>query len=131
MATDAAFANVPRVGMANPSATANNSFSSWANAVDLITGVAAGTVINRITVVGSGTPTIAGGLCILLNLSGTQKMIDEFIISALTGSATVATYWDSRSYSDLILPDANAKLQIASRVASQLVTAFAFGADLT
>lgn len=130
MATDPKFASTARAAQVQVS-VANTARDGTGTLGTLITGVAAGTKIFEIVVEATVTTT-AGMVRLFLSLDAgvTKRMIDEFPVSAITVSASVAAFRTARKYDNLILPDASATLYTSTHI-GEAINTFAFGADLT
>lgn len=132
MAANPAFANVPRIGVAAVSA-ANTNRDGTGTIVDVITGVTAGTRIERIILKATGDP--ADCIVNVFYFDGTTNFLfDAFDLeNPAAGSVTVDTYRVERAYLDLVLPSATAKLRasITAAPTAGAVNVFALGADLT
>lgn len=132
MAAAPTFASAPRIGFGSVS-TANTNRDGTGTIVDLLTGVAAGTRIERVVLQATGDP--ADSIVTLFIHDGTSyRLFDEFDIgNPAAASTTVAGFRVEKAYRDLILPSASFKLAAAITVAltSGAINAFAFGADLT
>ena len=129
MSSTPSFAVTPRVGSAAVSSSADNSWTTFTNAVDILTGVASGTKIEEVVIQGLGVTT-AGVLNIIYYDGTTNHLFDQVLITAVSGTSTAITFRAVRQYSNLILPSSSAKLRASSMVASQLIRVTAFGADL-
>lgn len=136
MSATPTFASVARIGYAAVS-TANTQFDGTGTVADVITGVAAGTRIERIVIVAGGStgPNPADGMVNIFIHDGTAyRYFDSFDHGdPAAGSTTVAPYREERSYLDLVLPSASYKLAASTTVAltSGSWNVFAFGSDLT
>lgn len=132
MAATPAFANVPRVGVGSVT-VANTGRDGTGTLVDIITGVAAGTRVERIIVKATGDP--ADSIVNLFYFDGTTNwLLDAFDIGDPgAGSNTLDTYREERAYIDLVLAGATHKIKASITVAltTGAVNVFAFGADLT
>jgi hypothetical protein len=131
MATNPAFISTPRIGRASLS-TANTATDGTGTITDLITGVAAGTRV--LEIVTQGTATTVAALVNLFLWDGTNwDLFDQVTISATAGSNTVKGNRLSTVYSNLVLPNATAKLGCTISVAptSGTVRVTALGGDLT
>lgn len=130
------FSSTPRIGYGTVS-TANTQFDGTGTVVDILTGVAAGTRIERVVAAcgGSTTPNPADSMVNFFIHDGTSyRYFDTWDIGdPAAGSTTVAPYREERAYSDLILPTASYKLAASITVAltSGTFSVFAFGSDLT
>lgn len=132
MAAAPVFANTPRIGPGSVT-VANTARDGSGTLVDIITGVAAGTRIERIIVKATGDP--ADSVVNLFLYDGTTNwFFDAFDIGdPAAASTTVDSFRDERAYSDLVLPNASWKIKASITVAltSGAVNVFALGADLT
>ena len=127
MATQPAFATVPRIGFAQVSA-ANTNRDGTGTVVTVITGVAAGTRIAEVVV--EATVTTTAGMVRLYLFDGTNtRLFDEIAIAAATPSASVRTTRVSTVYTNLILPSASWQLR-ASTHNAEAMNVIALGADL-
>jgi hypothetical protein len=127
MATQPAFATVPRIGSAQVSA-ANTNRDGTGTIVTVITGVAAGTRIAEVVV--EATVTTTAGMVRLYLFDGTNtRLFDEVAIAAATPSASVKTTRVSTVYTNLILPSASWQLR-ASTHNAEAINVIALGADL-
>ena len=101
--------------------------------VDILTGVAAGTRIERVVVKSTGDP--ADSIVTLFVHNGTSYFLfDEFDLgNPAAGSATAEAYRVERRYEDLVLASSSMKLAAAITAAptTGVMNVFAFGADLT
>jgi len=129
MATQPAFATVPRIGSAQVSA-ANTNRDGTGTLVTVITGVAAGTRIAEVVVEATVTTTAGMVRLYLSSDSGTtNRLFDEVAIAAATPSASVKTTRVSTVYTNLILPSASWQLR-ASTHNAEAMNVIALGADL-
>lgn len=127
MATQPAFATVPRIGSAQVSA-ANTNRDGTGTIVTVITGVAAGTRIAEVVV--EATVATTAGMVRLYLFDGTNtRLFDEIAIAAATPSASVRTTRVSTVYTNLILPSASWQLR-ASTHNAEAINVIALGADL-
>lgn len=128
MASTPAYASTPRIGMAQVS-TANTNRNGTGTIADVLTGVAAGTRIERVVVEGTGTTT--AGMVRLYLYDGTNtRLYREVSVTAITPSASVQVFRSEFALTDCVLPSASWKLQ-ASTHNAETFNLFAFGADLT
>ena len=126
------FAIVPRIGYGSVTA-ANTNRDGTGPIVDILTGVAAGTKINEITLQATGDPADSVVTIFLYDGTG-YRLFDEFDLGdAAAASTTASGYRTTRTYSNLVLPSASWKLGAAITVAltSGAINVLAFGADLT
>lgn len=132
MAAGPAFASVPRIGFASVS-TANTNRDGTGTIVDALTGVAAGTRIERIVLITTGNP--ADSIVKVYLFDGTTyRLYDEFDLGDPAAASTVLPgYRTERSYPDLILPSASWKVAFDITVAltAGVIDAFVLGSDLT
>jgi hypothetical protein len=130
MATTPAFAATPVTGHASPSATADAEYGSTdapAHAVVLLAGGANGTKVEEIDCVGTGE-TVAGNLIVFIYDGTTYWPVDNFLVTVVTPSTTVAPYSATHTFNNLFVP-LGSSLYITSAVASQLVAVTAYGGD--
>jgi hypothetical protein len=127
MATQPAFATTPRIGLGQVS-TANTNRDGTGTIATILTGVAAGTRINEITIEGTGTTT-AGMVRLYLHDGTNTRMFDEFPIPANTASHFVAAYRTTKTYDNLVLPSASWSIRASTHVA-ETFNVFVLGADL-
>jgi len=132
VASSPAFASTPRIGVGSVS-TANTNRDGTGTLVDIITGVAAGTRIERVAVQATNNP--ADSIVTLFLFDGTTNWLwDEIDIGdPAAASTTSAGYRYDKAYLDLVLPNASWKLRAAITVAptAGVVNVFALGGDLT
>lgn len=133
MATAPAFIGTPRIGIGQvDTAQTARASGTTSNVVDVITGAASGTRILEVVVKATDDP--ADSCVVLWLFDGTQAhCLDEIDIgNPAAGSATVASYRNSVTYSNLVLPNASWKLQasITATTTGGKVNVIAFGGDL-
>lgn len=132
MASAPVFATTPRVGFAAVS-VANTNRDGTGTIVDAITGVAAGTRIERVVVITTGNP--ADSIVTMFLFDGsTYRLFDEFDLGDPAAASTTVPGWRTeKAYSDIILPSASWKIGFAITVAltSGIMDCFVFGSDLT
>jgi hypothetical protein len=132
MANVPAFASTPRIGFGAVS-TANTNRDGTGTIVDIITGVAAGTRVNRVVLQTTGDP--ADSIITLFLYDGAAyRLFDEIDLgNPAAASTTVTGAHYERSYTDLVLPSASWKLAAAITVnlTAGVMNVFAYGADLT
>lgn len=129
MATQPAFATVPRIGLAQVSGV-NTNRDGTGTIVTVITGVAAGTRIAEVVVEATVTTTAGMVRLYLSSDSGTtNRLFDEVAIAAATPSASVKTTRVSTVYTNLILPSSSWQLR-ASTHNAEAMNVIALGADL-
>jgi hypothetical protein len=132
MSANPAFASIPRLGFGSIS-TANTNFDGTGTIVDLLTGVTAGTRIERITIVATVDPADSM-VNIFLHDGTSYRYFDSFDLgNPASGSTTVPPYREERPYQDLVLPSSSWKIAASITVAltSGVINAFVHGADLT
>lgn len=138
MAATPAFASTPRLGAALVT-TANTNRDGTGTVSDLLTGVAAGTRVDRIVAQAAGTgaapPNPADSILTIFVFSGaTYFLYDEWDLGDPAVASVTVTGWRAeKTYSDLILP-LNAKIAAGLTVAMTAgtgINVFAHGADLT
>src|SRR4051794_30627293 len=110
MATEPAFASTPRCEIAQI-ATANTNRDGTGTIGTVATGVAAGTKIEEVHIHATVTTT-AGMVRLYLSNDGgtTWRLFDEVVVSAITVAAGTAGFDAVKTYSNLVLRDASAKL---------------------
>ncbi len=129
MATQPAFATVPRIGLAQVSA-ANTNRDGSGTVVTVITGVAAGTRIAEVVVEATVATTAGMVRLYLFNAADSStRLFDEIAIAAATPSASVRATRVSTVYTNLILPSASWQLR-ASTHNAEAINVIALGADL-
>lgn len=132
MASAPAFASVPRIGVGAVS-TANANRDGTGTLVDILTGVAAGTRIERVVVKATSNP--ADSIVTLFLFDGTTNWLFDEVDPGdpAAASTTVTSYRYEKAYDDLVLPSASWKLRAAVTVAptAGVLNVLAFGADLT
>jgi hypothetical protein len=113
--------------------TANTARDGTGTIATIVTGVAAGTRINRVVLKATGDP--ADSVVTLFLHDGTNYFLfDEFDLgNPAAGSTTVPAYREERVYSDLVLPSASWSLRAAITVAltAGVINVFALGEALT
>jgi hypothetical protein len=132
MASTPAFASTPRLGVAAVSG-ANTNFDGTGTIVDILTGVTAGTRIERVVIQTTGNP--ADSMMTLFIHNGTSYFLFDVVDMGdpAAQSTTVAGFRWERKYNDLVLPSSSHKFAAAITVAltAGVMNVFAFGADLT
>lgn len=128
MASAPKYASAARFECAQVSA-ANTNRDGTGTIVDLITGVAAGTRIDRLRVVAT-TTTTAGVVRIYWHDGTNTRLYREYIVPAITPSTSVEVFSVEEQLFDLILPSASHKLRASTHVA-ETFNVFAMGSDLT
>ena|ERR1043165_1710868 len=122
------FASVGRLGIAALSA-ANTNRDGTGTIVDALTGVAAGTRIDRLRVCATAT-TAAGVVRVFLHNGTAYKLYKEYIVPAITPSTTVEVWSVEEKIEDVVLPSASWKIAFSTHNA-ETFNAFALGSDLT
>jgi hypothetical protein len=126
MAADASYAATPRLGIGQVSA-ANTNRDGTGTLVDILTGVAAGTRVDRVVV--DATVTTTAGMVRLYIHDGTNtRLYAEIPIAAVTVSASVAGFRASIETPDLNLPSTSHVLK-ASTHNAEAMNVFAHGGD--
>lgn len=126
MATDPAFAATTLLGANAVAAAADNSWTTFPNAVDIVTGGASGSKIEEVWFQGIGVTV--NGIVNLIYFDGTTNhLIDQVLFAGVSGSSTAAAERFIRRYPNLFLGSNTQKLRASSMVASQLVKVIAFG----
>ena len=134
MATTPRFASTARVEYVQATA-ANTARDGTGTVPSVMTGVAAGTRVDRVIIQAAGTTT-AGVVRLFLSHDGgtTKRLIREVLVTALTPSTTVAAF---RAEIDMATPagpfllrDASAQLLVSTHNA-ETFNVIAIGGDLT
>ncbi len=132
MANAPVFATVARIGFASVT-VANTNRDGTGTIVDALTGVAAGTRIERVALQATANPADSTVQLYLHN--GTSYLLyDEFDLGdPPASSATVIGYRTIRKYEDLVLPSASWKVAfaISAALTAGAINCFVLGADLT
>lgn len=132
MATTPVFAVTPRIGFASVT-VANTNRDGTGTIVDALTGVAAGTRIERVVLQSTGDP--ADSIVTMFLHDGTgYRLWDEFDLSNPTAaSVSVPGFRTEKAITDLVLPSASWKVAFAITVAltAGAMNCFVNGADLT
>lgn len=132
MASTPTFASTPRLGFGSVS-TANTNRDGTGTIVDILTGVTAGTRVERLVLQTTGNPSDSI-VTIFLYDGTTYRLFDEFDLGdPAAASATVPGWRTERAYRDLILPSSSWKLAaaITAALTAGVMDVFAFGSDLT
>ncbi len=130
MSSSPTFTSTPRTVAINV-ASGNTGRDGSGTPTALITGAAAGTKV--LEIVAQATVTTTAGMVrifITTDNGSNIRLFDEFPIAVATVSASVAGIRVSKTYSNLLLADANAKLY-ATTHNSESINVVAFAADLT
>lgn len=126
MTADPGFASTVLLGANSVSATADNSWTTFTNAVDIVTGGASGSKIEEVIFQGIGV-TLNGVVNLILFDGSTNHLIDQVLFAGISGSTTVLAERFVRRYPNLFLASSSQKLRASSMVANQLVKVSAFG----
>jgi hypothetical protein len=130
MASAPAFTATPRLAVASVTA-ANTARDGTGTIPTVITGVAAGTRIDRIRIVATADP--ADSIVNLFLHDGTTGwFFDSFDIgNPAAASTTVDPFMSEKSYANLILPSASWSLRASITVAltAGQINVYAFGGD--
>lgn len=132
MGASPVFASTPRVGVGAVS-TANTNRDGTGTIVDIITGVTAGTRIDRVVATATDNPADSV-LNLFLHDGSTSYLFDQIDLNDPTAAGTnVESYRVEKAYEDLYLPSSSWKLRAAITVAPTggVLNVFAFGGDLT
>ena len=127
MANQPVFATTPRIGLGQVS-TANTNRDGTGTIATILTGAASGTRINEIVVEAIVTTT-AGMVRIYLNDGTNTRLLDEIIISPTTVSASTPGSRSSKTYDNLVLPNASWSIR-ASTHNAETFNVIVLGADL-
>jgi hypothetical protein len=130
MASAPAFAATPRFSSIIASATLDTSLTAPTNVGIIITGVAAGTKVEEVTMQALGT-TAAGVINLFAYDTTTYNLIDQWLVPAVTSSTILKAWRSSRQYTNLILPSASWSLRFTVTVSGlqSLIKASAAGGD--
>ena len=127
MAANPAFATTPRLGVVQIS-TANTNRDGTGTIGSVITGVAAGTRIQRVRIVATGTTT-AGVIRLFVDNGTNVRLLRETLVTAITPSASIAVFQTEIEFENgLMLPSASYILK-ASTHNAETFNVFALGAD--
>lgn len=132
MAAAPVYATTSRIGFASVTA-ANTARDGTGTIVDALTGVAAGTRIERVILQTTGDPADSIVTMFLFNGS-TYLLWDEYDLgNPAAASTTVPGFRTAKKYEDLVLPSASWKVAFAITVAltAGAINCFVLGADLT
>lgn len=132
MSATPAFASVPRIGFGSVT-VANTNRDGTGTIVDVLTGVTAGTRIDRLVAQTTGDPADSV-LTLFLHDGTSYRLFDEIDLgNPVAASTTVSGFRLEKPYFDLVLPSGSWKFAAAITVAltSGAMNVFAFGADLT
>jgi ketol-acid reductoisomerase len=125
MATNPAFFVTPKNASAQVTA-ANTARDGTGTIVTVLTADATGTKVHEVVVEATGTTT-AGIVRLFLNDGTNTRLFDEVLVTAITPSATVATFRTARTYDNLVLP--NTWSLRASTHNAETFNVIAFGAS--
>lgn len=132
MASTPTFASVGRLAVVDVS-TANTARDGTGTIANCLTGVAAGTRIERVILKATGDPADSV-ITIFLHDGTTAHLFDEHDPgNPAAASTTVAGYRFEVKYNDLILPSTSWSIRFAITVAltAGVIKAWVLGADLT
>ena len=129
MAVNPAYAATPRFsGVAVP-ATADTSLTAPTNHATLFTPGSNGSKVEEIDLLGLGT-TVAGRVNLFVVTSGTYVLEDQWMITAVTPSATQQVFKLTVVYSNLFVPNGSTLQVTVMEAGNQsLVECNAFGGD--
>lgn len=109
--------------------TANTNRDGTGTIGDVMTGVAAGTRVDRVVIIATGTTT--AGMVRLYHDDGTNHdLLYEQPIAAITPSATVQAARYEVPFSDFLLPSSSDKLRASTHNAESFII-HAYGGDFT
>ena len=130
MAADPIYAATPNVGSGLVPATLDTSLTAPTNVTTILTAGASGSKIEEIRVQAVGT-TVVGVLNVFRYDGATYHLIEQFLITAVTSSATAIAFQAVRTYRDLILMSGDT-LRISQTIAGNqsMLKVTATGADL-
>lgn len=128
MASTPNLPSTPRLAYGALSA-ANTNRDGTGTIVDVLTGVAAGTRIDRVVIEATGTTT-AGVVRLFLYDGSGYRLFYEQLVSAVTPSTSIAAARYEVGFTDLVLPSSSWKLA-ASTHNAETFAVFAHGADYT
>ncbi len=132
MAATPAFASTPRLGVGVVS-TANTARDGTGTIVDILTGVAAGTRVERLVVQATENPADCL-VHVFLHDGSTSYLFDTFDMGDPAAASTVlGPFREERRYFDLVMPSSSWKVRASITVAptAGVVNVFAFAVDLT
>lgn len=132
MSATPAFASVARIGFGSVS-TANTNRDGTGTIVDLLTGAAAGTRIDRLVLQATGNPADSTVTIFLHDGTAYRLLTEVDIGDPAAASTTLPGYHNEIQTPGLVLPSASWKLAAAITVAltSGAMNVFAYGGDLT
>lgn len=128
MATEPAFATIPRIGSV-ALAAADTNYTTPTNVATVITGVTAGTRVSEVVVQMTATVSSATMVRLFLYDGTTYYLFDEIAIPTSTGSQSVKQSRVSTTYANLILPSSSWSLR-ATVHSSNAGVVTALAADL-
>jgi hypothetical protein len=129
MATAPQYAATPRTAAVTIS-TANTGRDGTGTIGDVITAVAAGTRIDDLYITAAGATT-AGVVRMFLKQSSTYKLVQEFIVTAVTPSTTVPVWTAFVNNLGIILADATWSLSFSTNNAESFNIVVTRAGDLT
>lgn len=128
MALSPAFISTPRIAVASVSSLVTD-LTGATGVTTLITGAATGTRVLEIDVQCAATSTTAlVNIFLSLDSGASWTLFDQIAVTAAASSSTVKANRNLATYSNLILPDTNARLGCTTTV-SQLTKVIALGGD--
>lgn len=130
MATDPQFATTVNLGATLVPATNDASFTAPTHVATLLTGGTNGSKIEEIRAFGVGT-TVAGRLNLFAYNGTTYYLVDEYLVTAVTPSATQEVYNNVVTYQNLVLPNNTWTLVVTVMEAGNesLISVSAFGGN--
>lgn len=131
MAASPTFATTPRLAVVQVT-TANTARDGSGSPTDVITGVAAGTIIEKIRI--QSTVTVTAGVVRIFVYDGSNyRLLKEVMVTATTPSTSVEAWsWTLlfQGADKIVLPSASWKIA-ATTHNTETFNVFAFGEDLT
>ncbi len=129
MSANPAYAATPRASSVIVPATNDTSLTAPTNYALLFTPGASGSKVEEIDVLGLGT-TVAGRLNLFLYDGTNFNLEDQYIITAITPSATQQVFRRSFAYSNLFVPSGSfLRISIMETGNESLLKVNAFGGD--
>lgn len=102
MATSPVYASTPKIGSAAAPGF-DTSLTAPSTTATILTSGSSGSKVEEIVVQGTGT-TVGGVLNVWAHDGSNYSLLDQFLISAVTSSATAVAYRAVRQYTNLWLP---------------------------
>jgi len=128
MATSPAFISTPRIAITSMSSAVTD-LTGATGVTTLIVGAASGTRVLEIDVQCAASSAAAlVNIFLSLDAGSSWTLFDQITVTAATSTATVKANRNLATYSNLILPDTNARVGCTTTV-SQLTKVIALGGD--